>query len=77
VRRSHIGTGNDRHVLKIKRFVSDTAFRIFVLRASRRLNSDRFFTADFTEDQEIAAVNDNLGLWQGAMGIKVVRLPTY
>jgi len=29
---------------------SDTAFRIFVLMASRRLNSDRFFTDDFTED---------------------------
>ena len=29
---------------------SDTAFRIFVLMASRRLNSDRFFTTDFTED---------------------------
>lgn len=28
---------------------SDTAFRIFVLMASRRLNSDRFFTTDFTE----------------------------
>jgi hypothetical protein len=27
---------------------SDTAFRIFVLMASRRLNSDRFFTKDFT-----------------------------
>jgi hypothetical protein len=27
---------------------SDTAFRIFVLMASRRLNSDRFFTNDFT-----------------------------
>ncbi|GAC1326555.1 MAG: peroxidase [Mycobacteriales bacterium] len=27
---------------------SDTAFRIFVLMASRRLNSDRFFTRDFT-----------------------------
>jgi Animal haem peroxidase len=26
---------------------SDTAFRIFVLIASRRLNSDRFFTTDF------------------------------
>ena len=26
---------------------SDTAFRIFVLMASRRLNSDRFFTVDF------------------------------
>jgi hypothetical protein len=29
---------------------SDTAFRIFVLMASRRLNSDRFFTTDFTAD---------------------------
>jgi hypothetical protein len=28
---------------------SDTAFRIFVLMASRRLNSDRFFTTDFNE----------------------------
>ena len=27
---------------------SDTAFRIFILMASRRLKSDRFFTADFT-----------------------------
>jgi hypothetical protein len=27
---------------------SDTAFRIFILMASRRLNSDRFFTGDFT-----------------------------
>jgi hypothetical protein len=27
---------------------SDTAFRIFVLMASRRLKSDRFFTADYT-----------------------------
>ncbi|MEA2596161.1 MAG: hypothetical protein QOF01_2630 [Thermomicrobiales bacterium] len=27
---------------------SDTAFRIFILMASRRLNSDRFFTIDFT-----------------------------
>ncbi|MDQ6651017.1 MAG: heme peroxidase [Actinomycetota bacterium] len=27
---------------------SDTAFRVFVLMASRRLNSDRFFTRDFT-----------------------------
>ena len=26
---------------------SDTAFRVFILMASRRLNSDRFFTADF------------------------------
>ncbi len=29
---------------------SDTAFRIFVLMASRRLNSDRFFTNDYTEE---------------------------
>lgn len=28
----------------------DTQFRIFVLMASRRLNSDRFFTTDFNED---------------------------
>ena len=27
---------------------SDTAFRIFILMASRRLNSDRFFTGDYT-----------------------------
>ena len=26
---------------------SDTAFRVFILMASRRLKSDRFFTADF------------------------------
>jgi hypothetical protein len=29
---------------------SDTAFRIFILMASRRLNSDRFFTRDFTPE---------------------------
>jgi len=29
---------------------SDTAFRIFILMASRRLNSDRFFTEDFTPE---------------------------
>ncbi len=28
---------------------SDTAFRVFILMASRRLKSDRFFTTDFTE----------------------------
>jgi Animal haem peroxidase len=28
---------------------SDTAFRIFTLMNSRRLQSDRFFTTDFTE----------------------------
>jgi len=29
---------------------SDTAFRIFILMASRRLNSDRYFTEDFNAD---------------------------
>jgi hypothetical protein len=29
---------------------SDTAFRIFILMASRRLKSDRYFTSDYTED---------------------------
>lgn len=29
---------------------SDTAFRIFIVMASRRLNSDRFFTSDFTPE---------------------------
>ena len=29
---------------------SDTAFRIFILMASRRLNSDRYFTQDFTPE---------------------------
>jgi hypothetical protein len=42
---------------------SDTAFRIFILMASRRLKSDRFFTTDFTPDVYSAAgfawVNDN------------------
>ncbi|OXV05112.1 hypothetical protein Egran_07120, partial [Elaphomyces granulatus] len=30
---------------------SDTAFRIFILMASRRLKSDRFFTEDYTEER--------------------------
>lgn len=30
---------------------SETAFRIFILMASRRLKSDRFFTSDFTEER--------------------------
>ena len=29
---------------------SETAFRIFILMASRRLNSDRYFTDDFTPE---------------------------
>jgi hypothetical protein len=31
--------------------ISDTAFRIFILMASRRLKSDRFFTRDFTPER--------------------------
>jgi len=34
---------------------SETAFRIFALMASRRLNSDRFFTDDFTEQRYTSA----------------------
>jgi hypothetical protein len=30
--------------------ISDTAFRIFILMASRRLNSDRFYTTDYTPE---------------------------
>jgi hypothetical protein len=30
--------------------ISDTAFRIFILMASRRLKSDRFFTDDYKPD---------------------------
>jgi hypothetical protein len=29
---------------------SDTAFRVFILMASRRLKSDRFFTTDWTPE---------------------------
>jgi hypothetical protein len=29
---------------------SDTAFRVFILMASRRLKSDRFFTRDYTPE---------------------------
>ena len=42
---------------------SDTAFRIFILMASRRLKSDRFLTTDFTPEvyspAGFAWVNDN------------------
>jgi hypothetical protein len=42
---------------------SDTAFRIFILMASRRLNSDRFFTTDFTPEvytsEGLAWIADN------------------
>ena len=42
---------------------SDTAFRIFVLMATRRLKSDRFFTTDYTPEVYTPAgmqwLNDN------------------
>ncbi|HEV7756136.1 MAG TPA: peroxidase family protein [Mycobacteriales bacterium] len=42
---------------------SDTAFRIFILMASRRLNSDRFFTRDYTPEiytpEGLAWIGDN------------------
>ena len=42
---------------------SDTAFRIFILMASRRLKSDRFFTVDFTPKvytpEGMAWIHDN------------------
>lgn len=47
---------------------SDTAFRIFILMASRRLKSDRFFTTDYTP-----AVYTRLGLdWINGNGMKSV-----
>jgi heme peroxidase len=42
---------------------SDTAFRVFILMASRRLKSDRFFTRDYTADMYTQTgldwINDN------------------
>jgi hypothetical protein len=52
---------------------SDTAFRIFILMASRRLNSDRFFTTDFTP-----AVYTPEGLdWLAANSMRTVLLRHY
>jgi hypothetical protein len=52
---------------------SDTAFRIFVLMASRRLNSDRFFTTDYTP-----AVYTQAGMdWIDANDMKTVLLRHY
>jgi Animal haem peroxidase len=43
--------------------ISDTAFRVFILMASRRLKSDRFFTTDYTPEvytpEGIAWIEDN------------------
>jgi hypothetical protein len=41
---------NDGPVPGASFWFSDTAFRIFILKASRRVNSDRFFTTDFTPE---------------------------
>ena len=53
---------------------SDTAFRIFILMASRRLKSDRFFTTDYT-----AEVYTDVGLrWvadNGMISVLVRHLP--
>jgi hypothetical protein len=46
---------------------SDTAFRIFVLMASRRLNSDRFFTEDVYTPEGMTWIADN------TMGSVLVR----
>ena len=52
---------------------SDTAFRVFVLMASRRLKSDRFFTTDYTP-----AVYTQAGLdWIAATEMKHVLLRHY
>ena len=52
---------------------SDTAFRIFILMASRRLNSDRFFTTDYTP-----AVYTQAGMdWINDNGMQSVLLRHY
>jgi hypothetical protein len=52
---------------------SDTAFRIFILMASRRLKSDRFFTDDFRPE-----VYTKVGFdWVNNNGLKDVLLRHY
>jgi hypothetical protein len=52
---------------------SDTAFRIFIVMASRRLKSDRFFTTDFTPE-----VYTQVGFdWVNDNGMKDVLLRHY
>lgn len=52
---------------------SDTAFRIFILMASRRLKSDRFFTTDYREE-----IYTKAGLeWIRCTGMKEVILRHY
>jgi hypothetical protein len=49
---------------------SDTAFRVFILMASRRIKSDRFFTRDYTPE-----VYSREGLdWVTASSMKTVLL---
>jgi hypothetical protein len=52
---------------------SDTAFRVFILMASRRLKSDRFFTTDFTPEVYSPAGMD----WIANNGMKEVLLRHY
>jgi hypothetical protein len=52
---------------------SDTTFRIFVLTATRRVQSDRFFTVDYTPE-----VYTPLGLrWVENNGMKTVLMRHY
>jgi Animal haem peroxidase len=50
---------------------SDTAFRIFILMASRRLNSDRFFTTHFTD--EVYTAEGMTWIEKNTMGTVLVR----
>ncbi len=52
---------------------SDTAFRIFILMASRRLKSDRFFTTDFTPEVYSPAGMD----WINKNGMASILLRHY
>jgi hypothetical protein len=52
---------------------SDTAFRIFIVMASRRLKSDRFFTTDFTPEVYSPAGMD----WLNNNGMTSVLLRHY
>jgi hypothetical protein len=52
---------------------SDTAFRIFILMASRRLKSDRFFTTDFTPEVYSPAGMD----WVNNNGLASILLRHY
>jgi hypothetical protein len=53
--------------------ISDTAFRVFILMASRRLKSDRFFTTDYTPE-----IYSRAGLdWVENHGMRTVLLRHY